>query len=54
MDKTKLNVYRKVLHEVCEKFDGAEEFKNQKIEEICCQEEVTYSVYESLRFAVCF
>ena len=59
MDKTKLNVYGKVLHEVCEKFDGAEEFKNQKIEEICCQErllveEVTYSVYESLRFAVCF
>ena len=38
MNKTKLNV--------CEKFDGAEEFINQKTEKICCQtklsvEEVT-------------
>ena len=29
MNKTKLNVYKKVLHKVCEKFDGAEEFINQ-------------------------
>ena len=54
-----MNVYNKVLQEVCEKFDGAEEFINQKIEEICFQEkwsmeEVTYFVYERLHFVVNF
>ena len=34
MNKTKLNVYKKVLQKVCEKSDGAEEVINQKIEEI--------------------
>ena len=34
LNKTKLNVYKKVLHKVCEKSDGAGEFINQKIEEI--------------------
>ena len=48
MNKTKLKVYKKVLHEVCKNFD--EEFINQKIEEICFQKksqvkEVTYFVY---------
>ena len=38
MNKTRLNVYKKVLHEVCKNFNGAEKFINQKIEEICCQE----------------
>ena len=57
MNKTKLNVYKKVLHEVCQKFNGAEEFINQKIKEICCQEklsaeEVTYFIYEKFRFVV--
>ena len=47
MNNTKLNVYEKVLQEVCEKFDGAEEFIKEKIEEICSNgkfsvEEVTY------------
>ena len=59
MNKTKLNLYKNVLHEVCEKFHGAEEFINQKIEKICSQEkssveEVTYFVYERLRFNVSF
>ena len=34
MNKAKLNVYRKVLHKVCEKSDAAEEFIKTKIEEI--------------------
>ena len=43
----KVNVYKKVLQEVCEKFDGAEQFIKEKIEEICSNrklsaEEVTY------------
>ena len=47
MNYVKLNVYKKVLQEVCEKFDGAEEFIKEKIEEICNNgklsvEEVTY------------
>ena len=38
MNKVKLNVYQKVLHEVWKKFDGAEEFIGEKTEEICCQQ----------------
>ena len=59
MNKTKLNVYKKVLQKVCEKSDGAEEVINQKIEEIYYQEklsveEITCFVYERLRFVVSF
>ena len=54
MNNAKLNVYKKVLHEVCEKSDGAEGFIKNKIEEICHNkklpvEEVTYFVYERLQ-----
>ena len=48
MNNTKLNVYKKVLQEVCEKFNGAENFIKEKIEELCCSngilsvEEVTH------------
>ena len=35
MDKTKLKFYKMVLHEVCEKFNGAEKFIKEKIGEIC-------------------
>ena len=47
MNSTKLYVYKKVLQEVCKKFDGAEEFIKNKIEEICSNgklsvKEVTY------------
>ena len=59
MNETKLNVYKKVLPKVCSKFDGAQEFIKEKIEEICCQEklsveEVTYFVDERLCFVVSF
>ena len=42
-----MNVYKNVLQEVCEKFNGAEEFIKEKIEEPCSEgklseEEVTY------------
>ena len=51
MNYVKLNVYKKVLQEVCEKFDGAEEFIKEKIEEICTNgklsvEEVTYFLWK--------
>ena len=41
MLKLKLNVYKKVLHKVCEKFDGAEEFIKEKIQETCCEEKLS-------------
>ena len=37
----KLNVYKKVLQEICEKVDGAEEYITDKIEEICCNERLS-------------
>ena len=54
MNSAKLDVYKKILQEVCEKFHGAEEFIKDKIEEICCNEklsveELTYFVYERLQ-----
>ena len=54
MNIAKLNVYKKVLKEVWRNFFGAEEFVGDKIEEICCNEElwfeeVTYFVFEILR-----
>ena len=47
MNNAKLNVYKKVLEEVVEKFYGVEEFIKQKIKEFCgteklSVEEVTY------------
>ena len=54
MNSAKLNVYRKVLQEIWEKFDGAEEFIRDRIQEICCNkklsaEEVTYFAYKRLQ-----
>ena len=59
MNKAKLNVYRKVLHKVCEKSDAAEEFIKTKIEEICLQKkllvkEVSYFASKRLCFVVAF
>ena len=47
INNTKLNVYKKVLQEVCEKFNVAEEFIRERIEELCTNgklsvEEVNY------------
>ena len=54
MNSTKLNVCKKVLREVCEKFDVAKEFIRNKTEEICSDEklsveEVTKFIYKRLR-----
>ena len=47
MSNTKSNVYQKVLQEVCEKFNGAEQYVKERIEELCSEsklslDEVTY------------
>ena len=47
MSNTKLNVYKKVLQEVCEKFNGAEQYIKERIKELWSEsklsiDEVTY------------
>ena len=49
MNNTKINIYKKVLQEVCEKFNDAESFLREIIEELCSEkklsaEEVTYLI----------
>ena len=41
INNAKFNVYKKVLQEVCENFDGAKEFIRDKIEEICSNEKLS-------------
>ena len=41
MSNAKLNVYKRVLQEVCEKFDAAKEFLRDKIEEISSNEKLS-------------
>ena len=38
MNNLKIKIYKTVLKEVSDKYDGTEEFINQKIEEMCCQD----------------
>ena len=40
-NNTKLNVYRKVLQEVCEKFNGAEKYIKERIEEPCSKSKLS-------------
>ena len=41
MNKIKIKVYKKVLKEICEKYDGEEDFLNDRIEEICSHEKLS-------------
>ena len=50
MNNPKMIIYKKVLQEVCEKFNDVEAFVKERIEELCNEkklsaEEVTYLVY---------
>ena len=35
INKTKLKIYKDVLRDVCDNFDGAKQFINERIKEIC-------------------
>ena len=35
MNNIKVKVYKRILKEVAEKYDGAEDFINKRIDEIC-------------------
>ena len=54
MNNIKIKVYNKLLKEIHEKYDGAQDFVNDKIEEICSHEKLSaeeviyFSVYVSL------
>ena len=41
MANTKLNVYKTVLQEVCEKFIGGEEYIKKRIEDLCDEEKLS-------------
>ena len=41
MNNAKLNVYKKILQEVCERFVGTEEFMKHKVEEMFCNEKLS-------------
>ena len=41
MNNANLNVYKKVLQEVCKKLDGAKEFIRDKTEEFCSDEKLS-------------
>ena len=51
MNNLKIKIYKRVLKEVCKKFEGAEDFINRNIDEICSQEKL--SVEEVIYF-LCF
>ena len=38
MNNIKFNMYKKVLKEVAKKYDGADKFINNRMDEICSQE----------------
>ena len=52
MNKLKIKVYKKVPKEVAEKYNGAEDFIKNIIDEICFQEKL--SAEEALYFPVGF
>ena len=51
MNNFKIKIYKTVLKEVSEKYDGDEDFANRKIEEICSQEKLSA---EEVIYFLCF
>ena len=50
LNSTGVIIYKKILQEVCEKFNSVEAFAKERIEELCNEkklsaEEVTYWIY---------
>ena len=45
MSILKIKIYKRVLKDVSEKYEGAEEFINSRIEEICFQEKLSVDFY---------
>ena len=54
MNNIKIKIYKRLLKEVSEKYDGTEDFINNKIEEIASQETLSTEEVYFLRFLVSF
>ena len=54
MNNIKIKIYKRVLKEASEKYDGTEDFMNNKIEEIASQETLSTEEVYFLRFLVSF
>ena len=54
MNNIKIKIYKRVLKEVSEKYDGTEDFINNKTEEIASQETLSTEEVYFLRFLVSF
>ena len=39
--KTKINIYKKVIEEVCKEYEGVHEFISNKIYELCSEEGIS-------------
>lgn len=52
MNNIKIKIYKRVLKEVAEKYDRAEELITNRTDEICSQEKL--STVEVIYFLVCF
>ena len=51
MNNIKIKVYKRVPKEVSRKYDGAEDFINSRIQEICSQEKLSA---EKVIYLLCF
>ena len=36
--KSKIKIYKKIIEEVCKKYDGAQEYITNRVKELCSQE----------------
>ena len=53
MNNTKINIYKIVLQEVCEKFNGTEQYITERIEELCNEknyQQKRYWIYNDYNF----
>ena len=48
MTNTKLNVYKKVLQEVCEKVNGAEQYIKERIKVLCSESKLSAEAVTNL------
>ena len=58
MNNIWIKIYKNLLKEMCDEYNGAEDFVNEKTEQICSHEEVVIcwrsNLFQSLYFLVSF
>ena len=53
MNAVKVKIYEQILKDICNKYDGAEDFFNEKIEELCSHEKLFLEEIIYFGFSVC-